>query len=265
MSRTYVFGILAARLLLTSTIRCDCGTRICSIWPTSCPQLPNQSSLVLKHAVTVALLLTILQYYKPYKLREEQKVQIKRQIEEAQDIIEDELYDFDRRRHEHDTPSEVRAAPKTEDETMEDAPSTVGELPAVQEELPKKDLDEEPFVSTLTTEKPNQAMTDAAPESQSQHNEPMEEEPATAGAEVDAKSGEEENSKADEEADVNAEDNRQAQGQNEANAEYVAKEAEGKDDEAKIKAEKEAQAEADMIDEHHGETVVEAEEDTVIY
>lgn len=147
---------------------------------------------------------------------------------------------------------------------MQDAPSTAGELSAVQEELSKKGLDEEPFVSTLTTEQPNQAMTDAAPEPRSQHDEPMEEEPATTGAEVGAKSGEEENTKADEEADVNAEDNRQVKGQNEANAGDAAKEVEGKDDEAR-KAEKEAQAEADMIDEHHGETVVEAEEDTVIY
>lgn len=126
---------------------------------------------------------------------------------------------------------------------MEDAPNTATELPAVQEELPMKDVDKEPSVSNLTTEQSNQAMRE-------QHDESMEQEPASAGAEADTKPKEEEHTTADEEANVNA---------------GVAEEVKGEDEDVRINAEKESQAEADMIDEHHGETVVEAEEDTVIY
>ncbi|KAE9980697.1 hypothetical protein BLS_008404 [Venturia inaequalis] len=182
-------------------------------------------------------------YYKPYKLREEHEVQIKRQIEEAEDIIEDELYELDRKRRERETPTEMHAPPKAEEATMEDAPNTAAELPAVQEELPMKDVDKEPSVSNLTTEQSNQAMRE-------QHDESMKQEPASAGAEADTKPEEEEHTTADEEANVNA---------------GVAEEVKGEDEDARINAEKESQAEADMIDEHHGETVVEAEEDTVIY
>ncbi|KAE9986170.1 hypothetical protein EG328_006433 [Venturia inaequalis] len=174
-------------------------------------------------------------YYKPYKLREEHEVQIKRQIEEAEDIIEDELYELDRKRRERETPTEMHAPPKAEEATMEDAPNTAAELPAVQEELPMKDVDKEPSS--------NQAMRE-------QHDESMKQEPASAGAEADTKPEEEEHTTADEEANVNA---------------GVAEEVKGEDEDARINAEKESQAEADMIDEHHGETVVEAEEDTVIY
>lgn len=219
---------------------------------------------------SMSLFANNLQYYKPYKLREEHRVQIKRQIEEAQDIIEDELYDFRRQQRQRDTLSEVRAPPKNEDESMEDAPSTAAELPAVQEQPYKKDVDEEPFVSTLTTEQPNQAMKDATPEPQPQRDEPMEDEPAIAGAEVDTKAEEEENTIADEKAEVTVKDDGQTS-HNEANTEDAKeikdddKEARGGDEEAITNAENEAQAEADMIDEHHGETVVEAEEDTVIY
>ncbi|TLD21654.1 pinin/SDK/memA domain protein [Venturia nashicola] len=208
-------------------------------------------------------------YYKPYKLREEHEVQIKHQIEEAEDLIEDELYEFERKRRERDTPSELRAPPKAEDATMEDASSTAAELPAARDELAKKDLDESPSVSNLTTEQQNKALNDGTPKYQSHHNEAMEEDPATAGAEVDSKVREGQVPNDDEEANANAEDGGQAS-RKEAVAEAVAEaveETKDEDEDARLEleAEKEAQAEAEMMDEHHGETVVEAEEDTVIY
>lgn len=178
-------------------------------------------------------------------------------------MIEDELYEFERKRRERDTSSEVRAPSKAEDATMKHAPSTAAELPAVQEKFSEKNLTEEPFVSNLITAQPNEAMKDAAPELQSHHDEAMEEEPACAGAEVDTKPEEGEQSKVDKDVNVNANVNKQAS-HKEEEAE-AAEEAKGKDENARLQAKKEAQAEADMIDEHHGETIVEAEEDTVIY
>ncbi|QDS74776.1 hypothetical protein FKW77_001705 [Venturia effusa] len=195
-------------------------------------------------------------YYKPYKLLEEHRVQIKRQIQEVHYLIEDELYDFDRKRREHDTLLEARPASKAEDECMDDAPSIAGELPTVQKKPSQKDLDNEPFVSTLTTDQQNRAMSDTTPKSQAQRNETTQEEPTNSGAEVDTKREEERHSKADQGSKFNAEESkRENDSTTMEHAEYEYKD-------SRTSAEIEAQAEADMIDEHHGETVVEAEEDT---
>lgn len=176
-------------------------------------------------------------------------------------MIEDELYEFKRKQREHDTPSGARAPPKTKDETMEDAPSSPHELPAAKQELsqkPQKHLDKEPSVSTLTNDHPNQAMTDATIDPHTQHEESMEGESATAGKETNKRSDEQDNTRANEGADSNVEDNRN-------DKEKAVENAEREGNNTTTSAEMEAQAEADMIDEHHGETMVEAEEDTVIY
>jgi hypothetical protein len=163
-------------------------------------------------------LLTNLQYYKPWELLPEHEDQIKRQIEQAQAIIDGELDNFERKRHSDQGSSEVPATSKIDDETMEDAPSTA-QLGHQEEVAEKKD--EKPDVSTLMTEQPDQAIR----EPQLQHEESMREQLAIARAESDMKA----------------------------------------EEQANTKAEEEALAEAEMIDEHHGETVVEVEEDTVIY
>jgi hypothetical protein len=145
-------------------------------------------------------ILTNLQYYKPWELLPEHEDQIKRQIEEAQAIIDVEFDEFERKRHGDQMPSEVPTSLKIDDETMEDAPSTA--LLGDQEEITEK-KDEEPDVSTLTTEQPDQATR--YPEPQPQHEVPTEEQPATAGAEADTRAEEEANKKAEEEARAEAE------------------------------------------------------------
>lgn len=192
-------------------------------------------------------MLTDLQYYKPWELLPEHEDQIKRQIEEAQAIVDDELDEIERSRGRHETPLRINAPSKISEETMADAPTTASLEGA--EGINEKKEEEEPDVSTLNTKQPDEAITESAPEPQPQHDEIMEEEPATAGAAMDKKASEEGITKTEENATVKAEEEAQAK----------------MEEDAKIKAEREAQVEAEMIDEHRGETIVEAEEDTVIY
>jgi hypothetical protein len=163
-------------------------------------------------------MLTGFQYYKPWELLPEHEDQIKRQLIEAQVIIDDELDEFERKAHGEETPSEVPLLDKKDDENMDDAPTTA---PLQHQKEASEKKDDKPHVSTLTTEQPDQTIEEPEP----QQDQAMEEEQATAGAE----------------ADTNV------------------------DEEANTRAEKEAAEEAELIDEHHGEMIVEAEEDTVIY
>jgi hypothetical protein len=148
-----------------------------------------------------------LQYYKPWELLPEHENQIKRQIEEAQATINDELDELERRRGE-EALLEAPAPAKIKDETMGDAPNIAP--PEPREEIAEA-KDGEVEVSILTTEQPDQAAREQEPEHEPEQT--IEEQPATAGAEAVTK----------------------------------------------------AEEEAEIIDEHHGEMVVEAEEDTVIY
>jgi hypothetical protein len=155
-------------------------------------------------------MLTESQYYKPWELLPEHEDQIKRQIEEAQATINEELDEFEHKHRGQEVPSNLPAPTNTMDENMENAP-TITHVELQEDNDAKQDR--EPDVSTLTNEQPDLAAGDQ--ESKPEHEHSIEEQPATAGAEAVANT--------------------------------------------------EQEAEAEILDEHHGEMVVEAEEDTVIY